>query len=495
MLIRVILLMLALSFILRILFVFQGGVSFHYDMSRDAFEARQIWKEYNLKIIGPPTSTPGLYHGVFYYYLIALFYGIGNGNPTIVAIFLSLLSSFTAIPIMLLVKDFFKKMKWVIISGLLFVFSFEAIQYGPWISNPGLSMLTVALFFYFLRLWQKGLKKGLYLAVLMAALSSQFQFFFIYLFILIPIFFYIFKLKITLKVFLISILIATIGMSSFIISIFKFKSLGLILNGFGSIFVNTQLSLRPSFTEQLLNYINNYTGFFVNNFFPANVLIGGILGIIVLYKIRKQKFILFCLLSNLPVFIFGGHSNIYANAGLILPAILGLIYSLFNLNKKFVIFIVCLILVANINAIIKYLPQGQILLVIPKDMNLKNEINIIDKTYELSKGQPFSVNTLTLPLWTNTTWAYLYSWYGKNKYGYVPSFYGHDQVGLLGNNELPIIDKPLGKTFFIMEPETGIPGERVIWEQGAEDSKTELIEGFEFGDLKLQYRRPKEILL
>lgn len=104
-----IVLLVILAFILRIIFVFQGGVSFHYDMSRDAFEAMQIWKYHQLKILGPPTSTPGLYHGVFYYYLIALFYAIGNGDPRVAAVFLSLLSSLTVIPIILLTNDALSK--------------------------------------------------------------------------------------------------------------------------------------------------------------------------------------------------------------------------------------------------------------------------------------------------------------------------------------------------------------------------------------------------
>jgi len=96
-----------------------------------------------------------------------------------------------------------------------------------------------------------------------------------------------------------------------------------------------------------------------------------------------------------------------------------------------------------------------------------------------------------LPLWTNTTWAYLYSWYGQAKYGYVPSFYGHNQVGLLGNESLALNEKPLDKTFFIIEPHVGIPDDRYKWEIGAEDSKSELKKEFLYGELLLQYRNPK----
>lgn len=65
----------ALAFILRIIFIPSSALSFHYDMSRDAFEAQKIIKDGDLKILGPPTSTPGLFHGPLYYYLIAPFYG------------------------------------------------------------------------------------------------------------------------------------------------------------------------------------------------------------------------------------------------------------------------------------------------------------------------------------------------------------------------------------------------------------------------------------
>ncbi len=144
---KVIFIFVILAFLIRILFIFQGGVSFHYDMARDAFEAQQIWSDHHLKILGPPTSSPGLYHGVLYYYLIALFYMLGQGDPRIVAIFLSLINALSLIPIMILAKDLFKSNKWVILSGFFFAVSFEATQYGPWISNPGPGVLTVALFF------------------------------------------------------------------------------------------------------------------------------------------------------------------------------------------------------------------------------------------------------------------------------------------------------------------------------------------------------------
>jgi len=98
---------------------------------------------------------------------------------------------------------------------------------------------------------------------------------------------------------------------------------------------------------------------------------------------------------------------------------------------------------------------------------------------------------VSVPLWTNTTWSYLYSWYGQKKYGYAPKFLGHNQIGLLGADVLARTEKPLEKSFFIIEPHVGIPDDIYHLEIGAEDSKTKLISETKYGDLKLQFRKPK----
>lgn len=487
-----------LALLFRTIFIFQGGVSFHYDMARDAYEAKQIWQNLNLKILGPPTSTAGLYHGALYYYLIAPFYQLGSGDPRVVAVFFSFINSLVVIPIMLLTKDIFK-FKWcVLLAGLLFAVSFEATQYGPWISNPAPAVLTIALFFLFLRLWQKGKEYGLYLATFAAALSTQFQFFLIYLFLLIPIFGIVFRVKTRTKAIYASFLIAFLGMISFFIAAIKFKTFGQILLGFLNIGAGGQLEFRPQFTENIFNYINRFAEIFTYNFFPTNVLLGGILAVTIIYLIRREKLLLFFLFSNLPIFIFGGHTNTYANVGLAVPAVLSFIYLLKNtwrVSKILAFVIIFLSILSNLFAIFRFNPEGQIVLVIPNDMNLRNQLKLIDQTYEIAEGKPFSINTLTLPLWTNTTWAYLYSWYGKVKYGYVPYFYGHDQIGLLGNNALAKIEKPLEKTFLIIEPLDGIPTRFYNEELDTENSKTKLVSELSYGSIKLQIREPKTIKL
>lgn len=491
---KAVFILIILAFIIRILFIFQGGVSFHYDMARDAFEAREIWKDHNLKILGPPTSTPGLYHGVFYYYLIAPFYLLGQGDPRIVAVLLSLLNSLAVVPIVVLAKDFFKSKKWAILAGILFVVSFEATQYASWISNPAPALLSVSFFFLSLYWWFKGKSYGLYLATLSAALSTHFQFFLIYLLVLIPIFGIIFKIRTSIKTIGLSLVVALLGLLTFIVAAVKFQTITQIFNGFLNLGEGGPIDFRTQFAESFLNYLNRFSEIFTFNFFPTNVFVGGILAILILYAIRREYLLLFFLFSNLPIFIFGGHTNTYANIGLVVPAILAFVLFLRNIwriERRFVYIIIFLSLISNLVTIFKVNPGGQVILVIPNDMNLKNELKLIDETYKIAAGEQFSINSLTLPLWTNTTWAYLYEWYGKSRYDYVPQFLGHDQIGLLGANSLQKIDQPLEKTFLIIEPTEGIPPRFYGEELDTENSKTKLTKEITYGSIKLQVRVPK----
>ncbi len=493
--IKAIFVLVVLAFIIRILFIYQGGVSFHYDMSRDAYEAKSIWQEWDFKILGPPTSTPGLYHGVVYYYLLAPFYQLGSGDPRVVAVLLSLLNSLVIVPVMLLAKDLLKSNKWAMLAGLFFAISFEATQYASWISNPAPAILTVALFFLFLRWWQKGKNYGLYLAVLAAVLSAQFQFFLIYLFFLIPVFAIIFKIKTEIKTVGVSLLIVFLGLVNFFIAAIKFKTSNQIISGFTNISTAGQIDFRLQFGEVVINYLNRFSEIFTFNFFPTSVFLGGILAVVVLFIIRRERLLLFYLFSNLPIFIFGGHSNTYANVGLAIPAVLAVVLVLqkiFRIDKRLVVIFVLLSLISNVLTIGKYNPDGQIILVIPNDMNLKNELRLIDETYKQASGSAFTINTLTLPLWTNTTWAYLYSWYGQRKYGYMPYFYGRDQVGLLGKDSLKRVAKPLDKSFLIIEPTDGIPPQFYNQELDTENSKTTVTDEISYGSIKLQARKPKD---
>lgn len=58
----------------------------------------------------------------------------------------------------------------------------------------------------------------------------------------------------------------------------------------------------------------------------------------------------------------------------------------------------------------------------PNNLSLKEELAVVDAIYQSAQGKPFGYHTYgVLPYWEDAEWRYLLSWYGKNKYGYVPS--------------------------------------------------------------------------
>jgi hypothetical protein len=259
-------------------------------------------------------------------------------------------------------------------------------------------------------------------------------------------------------------------------------------------FSDTKGSLDANFTDLFLTYINNLSKVFTNNLFPLNVFLGGIIFVVTLIWIilKKQLFIVLGIFSSVVMFFFGGHSNVYANIALVPPMLLGFVFVLKSLWPKYksgVFFILLMVIIANLYMTIKAVPKGQYLLVIQPDMTLNNQLALIDQTYLLSDGKPFAINSLTVPLWTNTTWAYLYHFYGYQKYGYVPVFYGNDPIGTLGQD---IVHKGKAeKKFYIIEPLKGIPGNIADSEFSKEDGNTSLVKEYNYGQVRLQERISK----
>src|SRR6266576_4992192 len=78
------LLIFAFGYFLRVIFLPSKALTFGYDQARDAVNALEIVHGH-IKFFGPSASQPGLFHGVFYYYILAPFYLIGKGSPIIAA--------------------------------------------------------------------------------------------------------------------------------------------------------------------------------------------------------------------------------------------------------------------------------------------------------------------------------------------------------------------------------------------------------------------------
>lgn len=498
-----------LAFFLRTMYLPQKALTFGYDQARDAYVSQQILKG-DFKILGPPSSTPGLYHGVFYYYLLAPAYYLGNGNPIVAAYWIALLNSLTIFIVFYFALKFSKSYKAAFLAGVFFAFSFEAVQYATWLSNPTIAIWTVPIAYVGLWLWVFEKKKfGAILLGLGLGLSVQAEIFLLYH--LVPVLFWLGlrRKNIELKYLLLSLSVFLLSISSMIVSEVKFgfKSIGGIAH-----LASTQdtIAYGNGLGDIVVLYLNQLGRMFSYNTYPGNVGYGSIIPIVALItalviRLKSKKkhesvdwpfFLTTWILSHATVVSLGGTSTPFLLVG-IGPAVsilLGVVlYKLFNVGQKVLLLgLVCLILLGNLSMIIRENPRGQTIFAIQKDMLLSKQLSAINYTYLASNKQNFSINSLTSPLWINIVWTYLYKWHGQSEYGYIPSWHGKNQIGQI--DSLPLDDSDTKNYYLILEPMGGIPLRYLDETVNEEDSLSTFVRSESFGELIIQKRIKKEKL-
>ncbi len=492
-----------LAFVVRIFFLKDGALTFGYDQARDATHATEIAKGH-LKILGPPSSAPGLFHGVLYYYVLAPFYFFGNGSPIVAAIGIAFINSIVIFIVFLITFLLTKDPISAILSSLFFAFSFESTQYATWLSNPTIGVLTVAL--YYFGLWlvisKKNLRFGAIVAGLSLGFSVQAEVFLLYH--IVPGFiWYLYYRKNIEKRYIVWFLISFLmGISTMLISEVKFGFRG--LGGLMSV-VQTSDAVTSSkgFGDIVTLYLNQIGRVLSYNSYASNIgygtfLVIGSLFYLIKYKNEKKTnywplFLSTWLFSSLSVVSLGGVSTPFLLVGIgsavsiILGSFIGSLIK--SKNYLFSFLLIVFVLFGSLSMIIRENQKGSTIFSIQKDMLLSKQIKAIDYTYLTSNGEKFDINSLTSPLWINIVWAYLYNWYGQSHYGYTPNYVGRDQIGqVVALNQSSDNSKI---RFLIIEPLDGIPLRYLDETVGEENYKSKLIDQINFGQINIQYRRIK----
>jgi 4-amino-4-deoxy-L-arabinose transferase-like glycosyltransferase len=485
-----------IALFLRVMYLPINAISFAYDQARDAFIAQEIISG-QLKLLGPPVSgIPGLFHGVLYYYVIAPFYFLGNGNPQYVAYFMSFISSLGVISVYFLAYLLTKNRLPAILSALLFAFSYESSQYANLLTNASMGAWFIPVFYLGLLLWiNKKYKYSSALTGVALGLSVQSEVALMYHFVPLLIWLYSFRKNISTK----SVLIFSAG---FLIAVlpmllsevkFGFKSIGA---------VNYLLAGKDGITETktLMDYFStvlSQSGLtFAYNIFPTNIVFGGLIGFLISYLSIKNgslwgRFLLSGIFAYAIALPFGGWNMKHLLVGA--APLISILIAVFLWNEfakiKFILFtLIAILLVSNTLNILKENKNGQTIFPLQTDLVLSKELDVIDYTYSSSGGQPFSTSTLTSPLFVNTLWSYLYNWHGYQKYGYKPYWIGRDQVGQLGDN-LETPPNSVLNHFFISEPTNGIPELWITYAEGDQGAISAYDSEQKFGEITVQKRR------
>ncbi len=480
------------------LFFFKDQFFFYYDQGRDAYEAYSIYHDKDLKIQGPGTDIPGLYHGVLWYYFLSVSYLLGGENPLFAGLFLFFLIFATMPVIWRLSFSMFGDRNLSFAILLLYAFS-PALQIGSrWLSNPSLALVIVPILLF--SLWKFSKKKNLRDAFLIGVLSGLLlhaNLAYLICLMSIPLICIVLKIRVKVSEFFYFTIGLLLALLPIILSEVKFKGRGVqsLTNHF------TQSS-SFNITELIKTVIHKFTELLNLSFFGADsILILAVLFILILIAARKISdadkkplyFLLAWMISLLPFFLFdtGISRSKFVLFPYLIPTIILFVFILRKtvINQKIFILAVALLLIIQLKTNLGYIVSKTNPYTVQKGMVITDLKRAIDYTYQESFHQEFIINSITSPLFINTTWAYLYEFYGARKYGYLPKWDGKDQTGYLGN--LPEgINAPF--RFTIIEPGPGIPEIFIKETIQEEDIKSRLVSEKRFGNIIVQKRIPKE---
>lgn len=504
---KLLVIFIALFTLTKLVFISGENIHVGFDQTRDAIISRTIVENGDIKLQGPSASGTNdqIYHGVMYYYIIGPLYTIFSGNVITVNAALIFITSLGLIPTYLLAQSFFKSRTASFWLLLLIVLNHDQIVTGTWLSNPVLLVITVPSFYYSLwRWWQEKSSVWLSVSLLFLGLSNQAAIFTVYLWLPIILIYGLQSWE-KRKIFLIKPLklLTSISIYMLVISTMIVTQLKMYLNGslkpelVANLFQSGD-SLFSSLVPALKLYIHKLNFLIFPNLGNNASLSIAIFLITFLYMFRKistkhRAFYLFWLIS--PMLLLLNFKNSFHGVLGIGTAVLFpvayLLDSLYKKGKQFRI-LAAILLTAYISIHLMTLNVKKTTLdyqyAVQRGFMLVNQLSLIDKTYQLAQGEPFSISTLTIPFSWNTTWSYLYHWYGLKTYGYTPKFLGPSQEGIFGSHYLEATKLPLEHHFTIYEPKITIADVLMTEFEQNQNNIGELKHKQDFNKLTLVYR-------
>lgn len=458
---------------LRIWFIKDGTFAFGFDQARDAVYAREILSG-NFKIFGPTASGTGdtIFHGVAYYYILAGLHFFGE-DPIQVVGLIAAISSLSIVPTYLLTKYFTKNNSLGLIAALLAALSYEQITAGTWLSNPAIVIFTLPAFMYFwLKLTKEFTYKNMFWTMIFLGLSVQLLFFKLY-WLITPLALFIHQLasnrwklnKKQISIWIWGAITFVLMISSMILVQFLMIKRGILnleaLSNFNMGTLQTPFDQLLAIAQLWINKVS----------YSLSPRIG-LLAFIFIFaygltqeNLSKLKYLFWLMFTPIIFLLIYFRANFHLLIGyevLVYALSIILIFKFLQkisnqlIKNILVISLLTLFITFNISGLTKIKTTHDHPNAIQKGFLYKDQVRLIETTYEHAAGRPFSISTFTNPYNINVTWGYLYDYFGRTQFGYKPSFYGADQTGWVGSDLLEIADIPAEIHFSIIEPDTGV---------------------------------------
>ena len=423
-----------IGFLLRIHNI-DKNLFFGPEQGRDLLVVKDIVVNHKLVLIGSKTDIDGIFHGPLFYYLMVLPFILSKGNPVFISLFLIFVNCLSVYFIYILGRELFDRKAGIIAAAIL-TFSFGSIVMSRWFSNPPLIIPISCLFFLFLARFLKGNKYYLIPSALLFAISGQFDFINFLIFgicvLLIIIFYRKQFLKTPFWILVTSISLLILGsIANFVL--FDLRHNFLITNSVISLLTKSK-GFYGTFLTALNSSAQNFIKIYSDVIFPSQPLLASLIFLSSLFSLfmyfkkytNGVKILCVWLASPFLIFVLLKYNSLYHYFGAVIVAIIILtsafIVRLFYFNKFVGGIFLFFIIVINLVAFSVNLPQNKNVFFesTQPDLKYSDQLAVIKEIYKEANGEPFYFQSYTIPYWQQQGWEYLFWYFGKNTYSYIP---------------------------------------------------------------------------
>ncbi len=416
-------LIVALGFLLRVLWL-PNNLFFGFEQGRDLLAVRNIIFSHTLTLIGPNTDIQGIYHGALSYYLLVPYYLLGFGDPILIIMLLILTNCLAVVFLYKSTKELFGD-RTATLTSLFYVLSYSAIIYSRWLSNPNLIPAVTIFIFYFLVKSKANSKYLICSAFLWAVLFHLSLATAATLIAPILVFILVFEIKPSIRILLLSLFSIIIVLSTYIVFDLRHEFLlskGILNYLHGGAVKSGRVANLDVFGNEI-----------VSNLFPPSRVASIIFFFVIVSNLiakitNKQHVTVLCFLVLPPLMFLVLGINPLRHIFITTPIFVSIGAALAVMNLKRVKmsywawFLAVLIIVGNLWENIYSLPSSKNNFLQQEQRTyIGDEKKIVDYIYTDASNSEFSYDYYTIPYWQRQGWQYLFSSYGKNKYGYVPS--------------------------------------------------------------------------
>ncbi len=414
-------------------------LGFYYDQGRDALRVLDVLALRDLPAIGPITGIGGLYLGPLWFYLLAPFYFIGQGNPVIPAIFVCLLDVGAVFMLYWLGKEFYSRQVGIL-AAFFWGFSYYLTLSARWFSNPSPQPFFVVLLIYGLgKFFLEKKEKYLLLVSFCLAVTLQLQIASaIFFFPVIGLIWLVFRTKPKKKQYLLGAILIFLA---FLVPqfLFEIKNNFLMTKNFfsftrGDLNTETQTWTIPTFQlikERLLFYFDTFFSKLKPRPGLGSKILASLWLIFTFFFLKKERsqsmtliLVSFLVLPLFLLFFFVGNYGqlygYYLTGYFPVFIFLFALFTAFFLKKKFLlpifIFIIIWFLNENLVSQKNYLAER---VDAPTRIALGNQLQTIDWIYQDAKDEKFNVDVYVPPV-IPYAYDYLIPWRGKQIYNQQP---------------------------------------------------------------------------